>query len=118
MRRTATTGTVLGGKEVAAGDKVVIYYGSANRDERAFDEPLRLDLGRWPNEHIAFGGGGPHFCLGAHLGRAEIQAMLREILTRLDGLRIAQPAEWLQSTFISGVKHLPVEFKPGSRVAS
>jgi cytochrome P450 len=117
MRRTATRPTVLAETEIAAGDKVVMYYGSANRDSRAFTEPDVLDVTRWPNEHVAFGGGGPHFCLGAHLGRAEIQAMLRQILTRLEGLRIAQQPEWLRSNFISGVKHLPVEFKPGSRVA-
>jgi cytochrome P450 len=77
-----------------------------------------FDVDRWPNEHVAFGGGGPHFCLGAHLGRLEIRAMLREVLARMDGLRIAQPPEWLPSTFISGVKHLPIEFKPGPRVAT
>jgi cytochrome P450 len=118
MRRTATQATQLGGKDIAAGDKVVIYYGSANRDESAFTDPTRFDATRWPNDHVAFGGGGPHFCLGAHLGRAEIQAMLREILSRLDGLRVVQPAEWLSSNFISGVKHLAVEFKPGERRAA
>jgi cytochrome P450 len=118
MRRTASRPTVLGDTEIAAGDKVVMYYGAANRDPRAFTDPEVLDITRWPNEHVAFGGGGPHFCLGAHLGRSEIQAMLRQILTRLEGLRIAQQPEWLRSTFISGVKHLSVEFKPGIRVAS
>jgi len=118
MRRTARRPTVLGEVEIAVGDKVVMYYGSANRDPRAFTDPEVLDVTRWPNEHVAFGGGGPHFCLGAHLGRSEIQAMLGQILTRLEGLRIAQQPEWLRSNFISGVRHLPVEFKPGSRVAS
>jgi cytochrome P450 len=118
MRRTATRQTVLGDREIAAGDKVVMYYGSANRDRRAFTDPDVLDVSRWPNDHVAFGGGGPHFCLGAHLGRSEIDAMLREILTRLEGLRVAQQPEWLTSTFISGVKHLPVEFAPGPRVTS
>jgi cytochrome P450 len=118
MRRTATRPTELHGKQIARGDKVVMYYGSANRDPSAFTSPETFDIGRWPNEHVAFGGGGPHFCLGAHLGRSEIQAMLREILTRLDGLRIAQEPEWLPSTFISGVKHLPVEFKAGVRSRS
>jgi cytochrome P450 len=118
MRRTATRPVQLRDKEIAAGDKVVMYYGSANRDPGAFTSPDVLDLDRWPNEHVAFGGGGPHFCLGVHLGRAEIAAMLRELLTRLEGLRVAQPPEWLASTFISGVKHLPVEFKPGARVAT
>jgi len=118
MRRTATGPTVLGEVEIAAGDKVVMYYGSANRDPRAFTDPDVLDITRRPNEHVAFGGGGPHFCLGSHLGRSEIQAMLGQVLTRLEGLRIAQQPEWLRSNFISGVRHLPVEFKPGSRVAS
>jgi cytochrome P450 len=118
MRRTATTATQLGDKTIAAGDKVVIYYGSANRDPRAFANPDALEVSRSPNEHVAFGGGGPHFCLGAHLGRSEIHAMLREILTRLSGLRIAGEPQWLSSTFISGVKHLPIEFEPGARVAS
>jgi cytochrome P450 len=117
MRRTATQATQLGDKEIAEGDKVVMYYGSANRDPSAFTAADVLDIGRRPNDHVAFGGGGPHFCLGVHLGRGEIQAMLRQILTRLEGLRIAQEPEWLPSTFISGVKHLPVEFKPGARVA-
>lgn len=118
MRRTATRQTTLGGKEIAEGDKVVMYYGSANRDPRAFTDPEVLDVGRWPNEHVALGGGGPHFCLGAHLGRAEIHATLREILRRMDGLRIAEPPTWLSSNFISGVKRLPVEFETGPRVAS
>jgi len=118
MRRTATRLARLRDKDIAAGDKVVMYYGAANRDPRAFTDPDVLDITRWPNEHVAFGGGGPHFCLGAHLGRSEINATLREILTRLDGLRIAQQPEWLPSTFISGVKHLPVEFAPGTRVVS
>jgi cytochrome P450 len=118
MRRTATRPTRLGDANIAQGDKVVMYYGAANRDPRAFIDPDVLDIARWPNEHVAFGGGGPHFCLGAHLGRYEINAMLSEILSRLNGLRIAQPPEWLPSTFISGVKHLPVEFAPGARVQS
>jgi cytochrome P450 len=116
MRRTATTATHIGDQDIAAGDKVVMYYGSANRDPSAFDDADVLDVRRWPNEHVAFGGGGPHFCLGVHLGRSEIQAMLRQILTRLQGLRVAQEPEWLPSTFISGVKHLPVEFEPGPRI--
>jgi cytochrome P450 len=116
MRRTAREPCVLGGKEIKVGDKVVMYYGSANRDPRAFTDPEVLDVTRRPNEHVAFGGGGPHFCLGAHLGRSEIQAMLRQILTRLEGLRVAEKPEWLRSNFISGVKHLPVEFRPGATI--
>jgi cytochrome P450 len=117
MRRTALRPTVLGDKDIAEGDKVVIYYGSANRDPRAFDDSDTFDVTRWPNEHVAFGGGGPHFCLGARLGRAEIHATLREVLSRMEGLRVVEEPEWLSSTFISGVKHLSVEFEPGPRVA-
>jgi cytochrome P450 len=112
MRRTATHDTELGGRAIAAGDKVVMYYGAANRDEAAFAEPDRFDVGRRPNEHVAFGGGGAHFCLGAHIARIEIEAMLREILIRLPDIEPTGPAEWLPSTFISGPKHLPVRFTP------
>jgi cytochrome P450 len=111
MRRTAQRDTSLDGVPIAAGDKVVMYYGSANRDPEAFGstaDELRLD--RSPNEHVAFGGGGPHFCLGAHIARIEIHALLRELLTRLTDLRPIGPTEWLPSTFISGPKHLPVEY--------
>jgi cytochrome P450 len=118
MRRTALAPTVVGDKEIAEGDKVVMYYGSANRDPRAFTEPDVLDVTRWPNEHVAFGGGGPHFCLGARLGRSEIHAILRQILTRMNGLRIIEEPEWLPSTFISGVRHLPVAFEPGPRIVT
>jgi cytochrome P450 len=113
MRRTATEDFELAGTPIAAGDKVVMYYGSANRDERAFAEPDRFDVGREPNEHIAFGGGGPHFCLGSHIARVEIQSMLRELLTRLPDIEPAGPTEWLASNFISGPKRLPVKFTRG-----
>jgi cytochrome P450 len=108
MRRTATTATELGGQSIQAGQKVVMYYGAANRDPRAFDEPERFDIGRSPNEHVAFGGGGPHFCLGSHVARVEIEAMFRQLLTRLPDLERAGDTEWLPSTFISGPKHLQV----------
>ena len=109
MRRTATHDTTVAGTRIAAGDKVVMYYGSANRDPEAFGATAdTLDLGRTPNEHVAFGGGGPHFCLGAHIARVEIAALLRELLTRVPDMEPAGPTEWLPSTFISGPKHLPV----------
>jgi cytochrome P450 len=108
MRRTATKDTELGDKHIAAGDKVVMFYGAANRDPAVFADPERFDVGRYPNEHVAFGGGGPHFCLGAHVARVEIDAMFRQLLTRLPDLERAGPTEWLPSTFISGPKHLPV----------
>jgi cytochrome P450 len=112
MRRTATRTVELEGTRVEEGDKVVMYYGSANHDERAFTDPDALDLARHPNDHIAFGGGGPHFCLGAHLARIEIQELLAEVLTRLPDLEPAGEAEWLPSNFISGPRHMPVRFTP------
>ncbi|HEX7355615.1 MAG TPA: cytochrome P450 [Mycobacteriales bacterium] len=110
MRRTATADTVLAGQPVAAGDKVVVFYGSANRDERVFTEPDRFDLTRAPNPHVAFGGGGPHFCLGSYFARLETSAILRQIVTRLDGLAPAGPAPRLPSTFVCGPKSFPVTF--------
>jgi cytochrome P450 len=115
MRRTAQQDTELEGVPIAAGQKVVMYYGAANHDPEAFGPTAgQLDLARSPNDHVAFGGGGPHFCLGAHIARVEIHALLRELLTRLDGLRPTGPTEWLPSTFISGPKHLPVGFSAAS----
>jgi len=108
MRRTATTDTELGGQRITAGQKVVMYYGAANRDPRAFAGPDRFDISRMPNEHLAFGGGGPHFCLGSHVARVEIDAMFRELLSRLPDLEKVGETEWLPSTFISGPKHIRV----------
>ncbi|MGY6500199.1 MAG: cytochrome P450 [Acidimicrobiales bacterium] len=118
MRRTALRPAMIGDTAIAEGDKVVMYYGSANRDPAAFADPDVLDVTRWPNEHMAFGGGGPHFCLGARLGRVEVQAMLRQILTRLGGLHVVEEPTWLPSTFISGVSRLHVAFTPGPRSPS
>ena len=111
MRRTATVDTELAGQPIAAGDKVVMYYGSANRDPACVDEPERLDLARDPNPHVAFGGGGPHFCLGAHLARIEIEALMAEMLRRLDDLEPAGDASWMGSNFIFGPTALPVRFR-------
>ncbi|NCY17307.1 MAG: cytochrome P450, partial [Actinobacteria bacterium] len=83
FRRTATADTVLHGQEIKKDDKVVIWHISANRDEQVFDDPYRFDIERWPNEHIAFGGGGQHFCLGANLARMELKLIFREILERI-----------------------------------
>jgi cytochrome P450 len=113
MRRTAMSDHELGGKNIHAGDKVVMYYGSANRDAIMFPEADNFDVGRTPNEHIAFGGG-THFCLGSHIARAEIAVMLREIMTRLPDIEQGGPAEYLASNFISGPAKLPVRFTPKS----
>jgi cytochrome P450 len=112
MRRTATRDTVLGGQPIAEGDKVLLFYGAANRDERVFADPEEFILDREENPHIAFGGHGPHYCLGAHLARIEATSMLREVLTRLDGLALAGEPAWSPSNFISGPSHVPVTFRP------
>ncbi|MGD9704374.1 MAG: cytochrome P450 [Acidimicrobiia bacterium] len=110
FRRTATHDTELAGQRIAAGEKVVVWYGAANFDSDVFDDPTRLDLGRDPNPHLAFGGGGPHLCLGVHLARLEIDAMLREVLTRLPDLEPDGPVELMQSNFIAGYHAMPVRF--------
>jgi cytochrome P450 len=97
---------------LAEGDKVVVFYGSANRDDSVFALPDRFDVGRSPNPHMAFGGGGPHLCLGLHLARIEIDAMMRELLTRVPDIRPLAPPERLASNFIAGIRHLPVAFTP------
>lgn len=108
MRRTATADTELGGKKITSGDKVVMYYGAGNRDPEVFVDPHRFDVTRTPNDHLAFGGGGPHFCLGAHVARVEIQAMFEQLLTRMPDLEKVGETEWLPSSFISGPKHIRV----------
>jgi cytochrome P450 len=110
MRRTARADVDLAGKQVREGDKVVMYFGSANRDPEKFDHPDVLDLARSPNEHIAFGAGA-HGCLGQHLARIEIDAMLREVLTRMDRFELADAPQWLPSNFISGPRTMPVRFQ-------
>jgi cytochrome P450 len=114
FRRTATRDTVVGGRAVAEGDKVVVFYGAANRDPEAFADPERFDITRSPNDHVAFGGGGAHHCLGAHLAKAEIAALFSEVLTRLADIAPAGPVERLNSTFIAGPKHMPVRFRPAA----
>ncbi len=112
FRRTATADTVLGGKEIKAGDAVVLWYIAGNRDESHFDAPEEFRVDRTPNEHIAFGGRGPHFCLGANLARSEIQKLFVQVLTRLDNLQLAGDVSRLRSNFINGIKHMPVTFSP------
>jgi len=114
MRRTATRDTELGGQKIREGDKVVRYFGSANFDERAFRDPFRLDLARTPNDHIAFGAGA-HVCLGQHIARVEIDALLTEVVTRIHDIELAGEPEWLPSVFISGPRRLPIRFRPGRR---
>jgi cholest-4-en-3-one 26-monooxygenase len=111
FRRNVTTDTELGGQALAAGDKVAIWYVSANRDEDVFDDPFRFDIERSPNDHVAFGGGGPHFCLGSSLARMEIHVLFEELAQRVPVLRAVGAPQPLRSNFIGGIKHLPVELK-------
>lgn len=107
FRRTATADAVIGGQEISAGQKVVMFYNSANRDERAFPDPFNFNVLRTPNEHAGFGAGGPHFCLGANLARREIKLMFEELLRRLPDIEIAGEPDYLQSAFIHGIKRMP-----------
>lgn len=110
MRRTLTRDTVLNGHSFREGDKVLLLYQAANRDERVFTDADRFDITRSPNPHVGFGGAGPHFCLGAHLARREITAVLRELLTRVPDIHAAGEPDYLLSSFINGIKHLPCSF--------
>ncbi len=115
FRRTATADTQINGQQIKAGDKVTLWYGSANRDETHFPDPDRFDVGRTPNAHVAFGGGGPHFCLGASLARLEGRVMFEELLRRLPDIELNGPVSRLRSYFINGIKHIPVKYTPVER---
>jgi cholest-4-en-3-one 26-monooxygenase len=115
FRRTTTCDTVLGGQEIKAGERVVMWHMSGNRDETIFDDPYTFDIDRDPNLHlmqIAFGGGGPHFCLGANLARAEMKIMFEELLPVLPDMELNGEVARLRSNFINGIKHLPVSYTP------
>ena len=110
MRRTAKHDTSLAGQTIREGDKVVMYFGAANRDPNHFERPEALDLARPITEHLAFGAGA-HNCLGQHIARVEIDAMLMEVLTRMKDFELAAPVEWLASNFISGPKSMHIRFR-------
>jgi cytochrome P450 len=121
MRRTATRDLTLSGHEFREGDRVVLFYGAANRDPRVFADPERFDVLRDPNPHVGFGGPGPHFCLGAHLARRELAVVFRQLLTRLPDIEVAGDPVYLRSIgipLVGGVKHLPVRFTPTARAVS
>ncbi|WP_329244195.1 cytochrome P450 [Actinoallomurus sp. NBC_01490] len=107
FRRTLTRDYEMNGHTYRKGDKVVLFYLSANRDEDVFAEPDRFDITRQPNPHVGFGGPGPHVCLGSHLARRELAAMFRELFTRIPGIRAAGEPELLLSNFDNGIKRLP-----------
>ena len=108
FRRTATRDTEVAGRPIAAGEKVVTFYASANRDPSVFDDPDTFDPRRTPNDHLTFGGGGAHFCLGANLARAEIKVMMRDFLRRFPNVEPAGEHRRMRSDFVNGIKHLPV----------
>jgi cytochrome P450 len=112
MRRTVTEQTVLSGQELLPGDKVLLFYGSANRDEDVFEDPSTFDVLRSPNPHVGFGAAGPHFCLGAHLARREIDVMIRELFLRLPDIEVSGEPVQTFSRFVNGIKHLPCTFTP------
>ena len=109
FRRTATTDVEFGGKQIKAGDKVVMWFNSANHDDDGFPKPFRFDLAREKNDQMAFGRNGPHLCLGAWLARMELRLVFEEIQKRVDRLELNGPIDHLRSNFIAGIKHMPVK---------
>jgi methyl-branched lipid omega-hydroxylase len=112
MRRTVAEATMLGDEELQPGEKVLLFYNSANRDEDVFEDPFRFDVRRSPNPHVGFGAAGPHFCLGAHLARQEINVMFRQLFERLPDIASVGEPDRLRSSFINGIKHLDCTFTP------
>jgi cholest-4-en-3-one 26-monooxygenase len=111
FRRNALEPVEVAGQTIEAGDLVSLWYVSANRDAAAFDRPDAFDVGRSPNHHVGFGGGGAHFCLGASLARLEIRVLLEEMLDRYERIDVVGPVERLRSNFLHGIKHLPVALR-------
>ena len=112
MARVAREDVEIAGHQIRAGDAVAMWYPSANRDEEIFDDPMTFDIGRDPNDHLAFGGFGEHFCLGANLARLELQSVYRHLIRRMDDITLDGDVERLTSGFVGGIKHLPIRFKP------
>jgi cholest-4-en-3-one 26-monooxygenase len=110
FRRTPTRDVELRGRTLKAGDRVVLWYASANRDAEAFADPYRFDVDRSPNDHVTFGGGGPHFCLGASLARMELRLIFTELVTRMSHIRFDGDVEMLRSNFVAGIKHMPIRW--------
>jgi cytochrome P450 len=108
--RTATEGVVLRGQRIRAGEAMCLFYPSANRDEDVFEDPSSFRIDRQPNPHLAFGVG-EHFCLGAHLARLELRAIFGQLARRLDSAELAGPIERLRSSFVGGVKHVPIRYR-------
>ena len=118
FRRNVTRDTEVHGQAIKAGDKIGIWYISANRDESIFENPFSFDIRRMPNEHVAFGGGGPHFCLGANLARMEMNIMFDELVRRVESVERVGEVQRLRSNFINGIKHLPLRLSCASHHAA
>jgi cholest-4-en-3-one 26-monooxygenase len=114
FRRSVTHDTELRGQQLEAGDKVTVWYPSANRDDDVFEKPFDFDIGRNPNPHVGFGGRGPHFCLGSNLARLEIKAIYDELTRRVPDIAAVDSPARLRSNFINGIKHLPVKWTPAA----
>jgi cytochrome P450 len=113
FRRTcAVADAEVGGQKIREGEKLALWYNSANRDEHVFDDPYAFDIRRDPNEHLGFGGGGPHFCLGAHLARREIKVMFEELFRRVPDIEVSGQPDYLRSNFIHGIKRMQASFTP------
>jgi len=112
FRRTPTQDVEIGGTPIKKGEKVVIYYSSANRDESVFTDPDVFDIGREPNPHVGFGGGGPHFCLGRHLAKLEIECLFRSLIQQCERVELVAEPRRLRSNFINGIKEMTVRFVP------
>ena len=108
FRRTATRDTELGGKQIKEGDKVVLWFASGNRDEDVFEHPDRFDVRRRDNDHVTFGKGSPHFCLGNSLARLEIKILFEELIPRISAITLAGDVRRVRSNFVNGIKELPV----------
>jgi cytochrome P450 len=110
MRRTAARDVELRGRKIQRGDHLVLFYASANRDDEVFDEPFRFRVDRDPNHHLGFGYG-EHFCLGAHLARRSQRALFGELARRVESIELAGEPQWIQSSFVVGLKHLPIRYR-------
>jgi cholest-4-en-3-one 26-monooxygenase len=116
FRRSIMQDTELRGVKMKEGDKMTIWYPSANRDEDVFKDPFTFDVGRTPNDHLGFGGRGPHFCLGSNLAKMEMSAIYNELLDRMPDLAYGGSNDRLRSNFINGIKRIPVTFSPSKPV--
>jgi cholest-4-en-3-one 26-monooxygenase len=110
LQRTATEDTEVGGQRILRGERVGLYFASANFDEEVFAEPQHFDIGRLNNPHVTFGAGGSHFCIGANLSRLELRVMFDAIADALPGIRLAGTPRRLRSSWLNGIKHLPVTY--------